>query len=77
MAAGSWGVWAGVTISVPDDTCTLYVSKEAPRALSVEMDLSTITDTAVFFSFFLFFFLSIPYTLLVTNRRLKVVKTFP
>ena len=57
MAAGSWGVWAGVTISVPDDTCTLYVSKEAPRALSVEMDLSTITDTAVFF-FFLFFFFS-------------------
>ena len=75
MAAGSWGVWAGVTISVPDDTCTLYVSKEAPRALSVEMDLSTITDTALFFCLFCFY--SIPYTLLVTNRRLKVVKTFP
>ena len=36
-----------VTISVPDDTCTLYVSKEAPRELSVEMDLSTITDSSL------------------------------
>ena len=59
MAAGSWGVWAGVTISVPDDTCTLYVSKEAPRALSVEMDLSTITDTAVFCFVFFFSFFSL------------------